>query len=96
MVDEQRFEVTLQDCSGVSEELKAKAEARFAKPLWRCFPNQEAMTEAYKIYTDAAEGGIISKAQERLAHAWVKACDTARQAGFRDIAVEEAYFEVRM
>ena len=54
--------VTLQDCIGIEHDIKAKAEARFAKVIERSFPNQEAMTRAYKLFNDAAEGGVIGKA----------------------------------
>lgn len=89
--------VRLEDCpSDMKPELKEKAEARFTKELRRSFPNDDAMRHAYKLFSDACEGGAISKADERIATTWVKAFEKARTAGFRDIAVEEAYFEVRM
>ena len=59
------FRVTLQDCDGIEHNIKSKAEARFAKVLERSFPDQEAMTRAYKLFNDAAEGGVISKADEK-------------------------------
>ena len=54
------------------------------------------MTHAHKLFTDASEGGMISKADEAIAKTWVKAFEKAQMAGFRDIAVEEAYFEVQL
>lgn len=96
MTSTSTFSVTLQDCSGIKEDAKTKAEARFAKVLERSFPNQEAMTRAFKLFSDAAEGGIISKSNEPLARSWQKAYEAARQAGLQGIAVEEAYFDVRL
>ena len=96
MIDIPTFRVTLQDCSGIADDIKNKAEARFSKVLERGFPNQEAMTRAFKLFSDAAEGGIISKSDEPLARSWQKAYEAARQAGFQGIASEEAYFEVRL
>ncbi|MBL8355671.1 MAG: hypothetical protein JNM01_12650 [Delftia acidovorans] len=90
------FRVTLQDCEGIKPDIKAKAEARFAKVLERSFPDQEAMTRAYKLFNDAAEGGVISKADEKTAISWLKAAEAAHQAGLQGIAVEEAFFEVRL
>lgn len=90
------FRVTLQDCDGIEHNIKSKAEARFAKVLERSFPDQEAMTRAYKLFNDAAEGGVISKADEKTAISWLKAAESAHQAGLQGIAVEEAFFEVRL
>ncbi|AOV05790.1 hypothetical protein [Delftia tsuruhatensis] len=90
------FSVTLQDCEGIKPDLKRKAEARFAKVIERSFPNPEAMTRAYKLFNDAAEGGVISKADEKTALSWLKAAEAAHQAGLQDIAVEEAFFQVRL
>ena len=90
------FRVTLQDCDGIEHDIKAKAEARFAKVLERSFPDQETMTRAYKLFNDAAEGGVISKADEKTAISWLKAAEAAHQAGLQGIAVEEAFFEVRL
>lgn len=90
------IEVQLQDCpSDLEPALKEKAEQRFTKELLKCFPSTDALTQALKLFTDASEGGTISKAEEQIATTWTKAYDKARQAGFRDIAIEEAYFEVR-
>lgn len=89
--------VRLEDCpSDMKPELKEKAEARFAKELRKGFPDDDAMRHAYKLFSDAAEGGTISKADERIATTWAKAFEKARTAGLRDIAVEEAYFDVRL
>ena len=88
------FRVTLQDCIGIEHDIKAKAEARFAKVLERSFPDHDAMTRAYKLFNDAAEGGVISKADEKTAISWLKAAEAAHQAGLEGIAVEEAFFEV--
>nr|WP_182312146.1 hypothetical protein [Comamonas testosteroni] len=89
--------VRLEDCpSDIKPELRQKAEERFAKELRKNFPSDDAMTHAYKLFTDASEGGMISKADERIATTWAKAFEKAQMAGFRDIAVEEAYFEVRL
>lgn len=90
------FRVTLQDCSGVKPDVRAQAEARFSKVLERSFPSAEAMARAYKLYNDAAEGGVIGKTNEPIARSWQKAYELARQAGFQGISVEEAYFEVRL
>lgn len=57
--------ISLQDCDGIEHGIKAKAEARFAKVIERSFPNEEAMTRAYKLFDDAAEGSVISKADEK-------------------------------
>ena len=77
------FRVTLQDCDGIEHNIKSKAEARFAKVLERSFPDQEAMTRAYKLFNDAAEGGVISKADEKTAISWLKAAEAAHQAGLQ-------------
>lgn len=90
------FRVTLQDCDGIKPDIKAKAEARFAKVIERTFPNQEAITRALKLFNDAAEGGVISKSNESLARSWQQAYEVARQAGLQGIAAEEAYFDVRL
>lgn len=89
--------VRLEDCpSDMKQELKQKAEDRFSKELRKCFANDEALKRACKLFTDASEGGMISKADEKYAMEWSKAFGKAQLAGFRDIAVEEAYFEVRL
>lgn len=90
------FRVTLQDCDGIKPDLKKKAEARFVKTLERGFPSQDAMSHAFKLFNDASEGGVISKADERTALSWQKAYEAARQAGLQDIGMEEAFFEVRL
>ncbi|MDH0851821.1 hypothetical protein N5D66_28065 [Delftia tsuruhatensis] len=90
------FRVTLQDCIGMKADTKAKAEARFAKVLERSFPNHEAMARAFKLFSDAAEGGIIGKANESIAISWQKAYEAARQAGLQGVTTEEAYFDVRL
>ena len=89
--------VRLEDCpSDMKPDLRQKAEDRFARELRKSFPSDDAMKHAYKLFTDASEGGMISKADEHIAKAWVKAFEKAQMAGFREIAVEEAYFEVRL
>ena len=89
--------VRLEDCPlDMKPELKQKAEDRFARELRKGFPNDDAMSHAYKLFTDASEGGMISKAEEQIAIQWQSALSKAQQAGFRDIAVEEAYFNVRL
>lgn len=89
--------VRLEDCpTDLEPSLKQKAEDRFGKELRKCFPSDDALRRAYKLFTDASEGGTITKAEEKIATAWKNAYDKARQAGFRDIAVEEAYFDVRL
>lgn len=89
--------VRLVDCpSDMDLAIKEKAEGRFTKELLKNFLSEEDLRQAYKLFTDASEGGLISKAEEKIAMAWSKAFEKARQAGFRDIASEEAYFDVRM
>ena len=91
------IEVKLQDCpADMTADIRAKAEQRFAKELARSFRGDDDMRKAFKLFTDASEGGTISKAEEKIATTWNKAYDKARQAGMRDIAVDEAYFEVRI
>lgn len=90
------FRVTLQDCDGIKPDIKSKAEARFAKVLERSFANQEDMACAFKLFNDAAEGGLISKADEKHARSWQQAYEAARQSGLQDISVEEAFFDVRL
>lgn len=88
--------ITLQDCPGIKPELKAKAEARFAKVLERFFANHEELANALKLFNDAAEGGVISKADEKQARSWQQAYEAARQSGLQDISIEEAFFDVRL
>ena len=91
------IEVQLQDCpADMSPQIKEKAEQRFAKELARSFRSDDDLRRAFKLFTDASEGGTISKSEEKIATTWTTAFDTARQAGMRDIAVEEAFFEVRL
>lgn len=91
------IEVRLVDCpSDIDPAIKEKAESRFSKELLKNFNTEDDLRQAYKLFTDASEGSIISKTEVKIAESWVKAFDKARQAGFRDIAVEEAYFEVRL
>lgn len=89
--------VRLVDCpSDIDPALKEKAENRFAKELAKNFQSQDEMRQAYKLFADASEGGFISKSEEKIAMTWTKAFEKARQVGFLDIAVEEAYFDVRL
>ena len=91
------IEVQLQDCpADMSPQIKVKVEQRFAKELARSFSTDDDLHKAFKLFTDASEGGTITKAEEKIATIWTKAYDKARQAGMRDIAVDEAYFEVRI
>ena len=91
------IDVRLVDCpSDMDPVIKAKAESRFSKELLKSFRSEDELRQAYKLFTDASEGGLISKAEEKIAETWVKAFEKARQAGFRDISVEEAYFEARL
>ncbi|WP_353236169.1 hypothetical protein [Diaphorobacter ruginosibacter] len=90
------IEVTLQDCDGIEPALKERAQARFLREIERFFPDEQSMIDAWRSYTDAAEGSEITGEQEQLARSWLKAFDKARQAGFQGIAVEEAYFDVRI
>lgn len=91
------IEVRLVDCpSDMDSAIKQKAESRFSKELLKSFRSEEELRQAYELFTDASEGGVISKAESKIAETWVKAFEKARQAGFRDISVEEAYFEVRL
>ena len=90
-------EVRLVDCpTDIDPAIKEKAEGRFAKELLKSFPSEDQMRQAYKLFMDASEGGLISKSEEKIATTWTKAFEKARMAGFRDIAVEEAYFDVRL
>lgn len=91
-----KLRITLQDCTGIKPELRARAEARFAKVLQRSFANEEDMARALKLFNDAAEGGLISKADEKQARSWQQAYEAARQSGLQDISVEEAFFDVRL
>lgn len=89
--------VRLVDCpSDIDPAIKEKAESRFSKELLKSFRTEDDLRQAYKLFTDASEGGLISKAEIKIAETWSKAFEKARQAGFRDIAVEEAYFDVRL
>lgn len=82
--------------SDMDSAIKQKAESRFSKELLKSYRSEDELKQAYRLFTDASEGGVISKAETKIAETWVKAFEKARQAGFRDIAVEEAYFEVRL
>lgn len=82
--------------SDMDSAIKQKAESRFSKELLKSYRTEDELRQAYKLFTDASEGGVISKAETKIAESWVKAFEKARQAGFRDISVEEAYFEVRL
>ncbi|MFD2755982.1 hypothetical protein [Comamonas terrae] len=89
--------VRLVDCpSDMDPSIREKAVSRFSKELVKSFRSEEELRQAYKLFTDASEGGVISKAEVKIAENWSKAFDKARQAGFREIAVEEAYFDVRL
>lgn len=91
------IDVRLVDCpDDIEPAIRKKAESRFAKELLRSFPGEDQMRQAYKLFMDASEGGLISKSEEKIATTWTKAFEKARMAGFRDIAVEEAYFDVRL
>lgn len=90
------IEVTLQDCTGIDPSLKQRAESRFQREIEKFFPDEQSMLDAWRTYTDAAEGGEINAEQEVLARSWLKAFDKARQVGFQGISVEEAYFDVRI
>ncbi|GAB2806612.1 hypothetical protein GCM10027276_04200 [Comamonas piscis] len=91
------LDVRLQDCpTDLKQELKSKAEERFAKELRKSFANDNDLQHAFKLFSDASEGGLLSKSEEKVATAWTRAFDKARQAGMRDLAVEEAYFEVKL
>jgi hypothetical protein len=97
MVSQIQIDVRLQEIpSDLKEDLQRKAEERFERELRKSFPDDKALFQAYKLFNDAAEGGLLTKSEEKVATTWTKAFDKARQAGFRDIAVEEAYFEVRV
>lgn len=89
--------VCLVDCPGAMDPaIKEKAESRFTQELLKSFPSEDDLRLAYKLFVDASEGGLVSPAEERIASTWSKAFEKARLAGLRDIAVEEAYFEVRL
>ena len=91
------IEVQLQDCpADMNPQVKEKAEQRFAKELARSFSTDDDLRKAFKLFTDASEGGTISKSEEKIAITWTTAFDKARQAGMRDIVIEEAFFEVRL
>ncbi len=91
------IDVRLQDCpADLSPDLKSKAEQRFLRELLKSFSDVKALQQAYKLFNDASEGGVLTKTEEKVATTWTKAFDKARQAGFRDIAVDEAYFDVRV
>ncbi len=90
------IEARLEDCNGIDSALKERAEARFVREIEKFFPDDQSLVDAYRAYSDAAEGGEINEAQVPLAKSWLKAFDKARQAGFQGISVEEAYFEVRV
>ncbi|MNS45103.1 hypothetical protein D3C72_775630 [compost metagenome] len=91
------IDVRLQDCpSDLTQEMKSKAEERFAKELRKSFTDDKALQRAFKLFSDASEGGVLTKSEEKIATTWTKAFDKARQAGFRDIVVDEAYFDVRL
>ena len=91
------IEAHLHDCQGIEPALRSKAEARFVKELQRQFPSEQALVEAWEAWSSAAEGADeINPGQEQLARSWLKAFERARFAGFRDIAVEEAFFEVKL
>lgn len=91
------IDVRLVDCpSDMNQSIKERAEGRFSKELLKCFRSEDELRQAYKLFTDASEGGFISKSEIKIAESWSNAFEKARQAGFRDIALEEAYFEVRL
>ena len=54
------IEVQQQDCpADMSPQIKEKAEQRFAKGLARSFRSDDDLCRAFKLFTDASEGGTI-------------------------------------
>ena len=59
--------VQLQDCpSSIEAQHQRQAEARFERELRKSFPNNEALKRAFKLFSDASEGGTISRSEEKV------------------------------
>ncbi|BEU97237.1 hypothetical protein ACDW_29420 [Acidovorax sp. DW039] len=94
------YTVTLRDCPDeVPERTRTMAEARYAKALENALGGPEQVAAALDTMADleTADAEEISQADLALAARWTKACNAARQAGFRDLGEAEGmYFEVRI
>jgi 3-hydroxyacyl-CoA dehydrogenase len=94
------YTVTLRDCPDeVPERIRTMAEARYAKALENALGGPEQVAAALDTMADleTADAEEISQADLALAARWAKACNAARQAGFRDLGEAEGmYFEVRI
>lgn len=89
--------VRLVDCpSTVDQSLKEKAESRFANALLKSFQQMDQLRQAYRLFMDASEGGLINQTEEKIAVTWRQAYEKACAAGFQDLAQEQAYFDVQL
>ena len=98
VVAESLYIVVLRDApSGLPEDAKLAAEARYARELERALGGQEEVASTLDAVLSLEGADIITKADQALAERWQKASATARERALTQIGeVEEAYFDVRL
>ena len=93
------YTITLQDFPEIPEDTRVKAEAQYRRALEKALGGPEEVVPAYRAWLSVSESGNDQLSQEEVAQAtkWQKACDLARQAGFRLLGESaEAYFEFKL
>lgn len=99
-LDTTLYTVTLCDVHGLPADARIKAETRYCAELERLLGGPEDLSRAYGAWCEAADADAseISSETANAATRWIKAVQTARDAGLRGLGEEAdaAYFEVRL
>ncbi|CAM3766480.1 hypothetical protein [Polaromonas hydrogenivorans] len=93
-----RYTITLEDFPEIPQDVRVKAEDQYRRALEKALGGPDDVLPAYRAWLGVSESGNdqLDKAEVVLATQWQKACDLARQAGFRTLGESaEAYFEFK-
>ena len=93
------YRMTLQDFPEIPDDTRMKAEEQYRRALEKALGGPEEVVPAYRAWLSVSESGTdqVGKEEATQATQWQKACDLARQAGFRSLGESaEAYFEFKL
>ena len=93
------YTITLQDFPDIPEDTRVKAEDQYRRALQKALGGPDEVLPAYRAWLNVSGSGNdqLSRDEVSLATRWQKACDSARQAGFRSLGESnESYFEFKL
>lgn len=92
------YVVSLEGGESLPCEQRMRAETRYSAALEKALGGAEQVVEAFAAFQSAADSEEAPRAEvAALASSWQRACNTAQQAGGRELGEDlDAYFEIRL